>query len=143
MVVIAGICVVIYSFYFFLYSPLSNKVQEKSNQLVEKTETLAWMKKIKGAEHSVHTKENVSNSQLLTLLATQLKDNEELNFPYQLQQTSSGEIQLSFEEAPLNDFINWLGELNQNYAITIKQLDIERTKTPGITRIMIIINAAS
>lgn len=141
MVIAGGLCLIIYSYYYFLYAPLTNKVQQKSMHLIEQTETLDWMKKIKQQGHSSTTKQTVSNSQLLTLLATQLKENETLNFPFQLQQTGSGEIQLTFDEVPFKSFIAWLSKINEKYTITIKQFDIEHTKRPGVTRLMIIINA--
>ena len=61
---------------------------------------------------------------------------------YQLQQTNSGEIQLSFEQIPFNLFIEWLNNINSQYLINIKQFDVNKTATPGLTRLMIIINSA-
>ncbi|TAL65371.1 MAG: type II secretion system protein M [Legionella sp.] len=143
MVLIAGVCLVVYSFYYFIYSPLSTRVSDRSTQLVEKIDTLNWMKKIKQEHHSLKKKQNISNSQLLTLIANQLKKDNTLNFPFQLQQTSSGEIQLSFDEVPLSLFVAWLMKINDQYAISIKQFDIERTKTAGIVKLMIIINGVA
>jgi len=143
MLVLGGTSLVLYLFYLLVYAPLSNKVFAQSTQLVEKRETLQWMKKIKQEHHAIQTKKALSNSQLLTLIAVQLKENDELNFPYQLQQTGSGEIQLSFDEVPINQFLKWLAILNDGYSFSIKQFDVERSNTPGITRIMIIINAGS
>lgn len=141
MVIIAGICLFFYSFYFFLYSPLSSRVTGRSEQLIEKTETLAWMKKVRLQGHTLKSKQSISNSQLLTLIAEQLKEDETLNFPFQLQQTGSGEIQLTFEEVPIKLFIAWLATLNEQYLLSIKQFDIVRTKTAGVTRLMIILSA--
>lgn len=143
MVIIAGVCLVIYSFYYFIYSPLSTRVADRSTQLVEKIDTLNWMKKVKQEHHSLQKKQNISNSQLLTLIATQLKEENTLNFPFQLQQTGSGEIQLSYDEVPLNLFIAWFVKINNEYAIVVKQLDLERTKTAGVVKLMIIINGVA
>lgn len=143
MVILGGICLVIFCFYSFLYSPLSTRVNYGSTQLVEKVDTLNWMKKVKKENHSLQKKENISNSQLLTLLANQLKEEDTLNFPFQLQQTSSGEIQLSFDEVPFHAFINWLAKINNQYAISIKQLDMEKTKTSGMIKLMVIINGVA
>lgn len=142
MVVATALCLVAYCYYLLLYVPLSNKVTQKSAQLIEKIETLTWMQKIKQQGHSSKTKQTVDNSQLLTLLATQLKDNSTLKFPYQLQQTGTGDIQLTFDAVPMKLFIMWLAKINERYTITIKQFDIEHTETPGVTKLMIIISAA-
>ena len=46
------LCLFIYVYYLFLYAPLSNKVTQKATQLVEKTNTLAWMQKAKQQGHA-------------------------------------------------------------------------------------------
>lgn len=140
MVLGALLCVGIYIYYFFLYSPLATQVEEKEAQLVEKIQTLEWMNKVKNLKNTEPTKRSVDNGQLLTLLATQLK-NSTIHFPYQLQQTNSGEIQISFAQIPFNVFIEWLIKIDKDYNINIKQLDVNKSATPGITQLMIIINA--
>lgn len=89
MLIGTGLCLILYIYYLFLYTPLNNRVNQKSTQLVDKINTLQWMKKIKQQGRTTQTKQVVSNSQLLTALATQLKNDPTLKFPYQLQQTGS------------------------------------------------------
>nr|WP_241030244.1 GspM family type II secretion system protein LspM [Legionella anisa] len=138
------LCLFLYIYYLFLYSPLSQRVTQKSTQLVEKTATLDWMQKIRQQSRMKQTKKKtVDNSQLLTTLATHLKNDQTLKFPYQLQQTGSGDIQLTFDAVAFNLFITWLEKINQHYAITVKQFEAERSKTSGITRLMILISSAS
>ncbi|HAT2048639.1 TPA: type II secretion system protein M [Legionella pneumophila] len=140
MVIVASISLLIYGYYLLLYAPLSNQVNQKSTQLIEKTETLEWMKQVRMQKRSANRKESVDNSQLLTILASQLKNNKTLKFPYQLQQTGSGDIQLTFDAVPFQNFIQWLAKINELYSINIKQFDVERTSTPGVTRLMIILS---
>ncbi|HAT1658154.1 GspM family type II secretion system protein LspM [Legionella pneumophila] len=140
MVIVAGISLLIYGYYLLLYAPLSNQVNQKSTQLIEKTETLEWMKQVRMQKRFAKRKESVDNSQLLTILASQLKNNKTLKFPYQLQQTGSGDIQLTFDAVPFQNFIQWLAKINELYSINIKQFDVERTSTPGVTRLMIILS---
>lgn len=141
MVITAVLSLALYVYYQFIYTPLSNTVALKSTQLVEKTQTLAWMKQVRQQANSSTKKRSVDNSQLLTLLATQLKNNKTLKFPFQLQQTGSGEIQLSFESVPFQLFIQWLARINDEYTLTIKQCVVDETDTPGMTRLMIIITS--
>lgn len=143
MVLATVLTLVIYFYYQFLYTPLSNKVALQSSQLIEKRNTLAWMKTVRSKAHSTKTKQSVDNTQLLTLLATQLKNNETLKFPYQLQQTGTGDIQLTFETVPFKLFMQWLAKINDNYTITIKQFDVKQTDTPGLTKLMIILTTAA
>ncbi|HAT9729642.1 TPA: GspM family type II secretion system protein LspM [Legionella pneumophila] len=140
MVIVAGVSLFIYGYYLLLYAPLSNQVNQKSTQLIEKTETLEWMKQVRMQKRSAKRKESVDNSQLLTILASQLKNNKTLKFPYQLQQTGSGDVQLTFDAVPFQNFIQWLAKINEVYSINIKQFDVEKTSTPGVTRLMIILS---
>jgi len=142
MVIVAGVSLFIYGYYLLLYAPLSNQVNQKSTQLIEKTETLEWMKQVRMQKRSAKRKESVDNSQLLTILASQLKNNKTLNFPYQLQQTGSGDVQLTFDAVPFQNFIQWLAKINEVYSISIKQFDVEKTSIPGVTRLMIILSTS-
>jgi general secretion pathway protein M len=141
MVIGGGLCLALYLFYMLIYAPLSNKVAERSAQLTEKMATLDWMKKIKQQGPLGAKKQNVEPSKLLNLVATQLKMMDSIKLPYQLQQTSSGDVQLSFEEVPFNLFLNWLAELNKKYNISIKQFEATQTKTAGVTHILVIFSA--
>jgi general secretion pathway protein M len=137
------ICVLIYVYYYLLYTPLNTNLELKSSLLVEKKETLIWMNQIKKHQKPASTKQNISNNQLLTILATQLKESDTLKYPYQLQQTGQGDIQLTFQQVPFNAFITWLIKVNQGYSINIKQLDVNKTDTPGMTQLMVIISTLS
>lgn len=141
---IGGIlCVVLYCYYLFLYEPFANKIRLKSTQLIEKTATLAWMEQVRLTHRAAPTKKAISHTQLLTLLAKQLKEANSLKFPYQLQQTSSGDIQLTFDEVPFGALIAWLMELNQNYALAIKQFDASKLDTAGMVKLTMLISAQS
>lgn len=143
MLIGAVLCLILYCYYLFLYTPLSHQVTQKSTQLVEKIATLDWMKKIRQKNHKSKTKETVDNSQLLTILATQLKEDSTLKFPYQLQQTGSGDIQLTFDAVAFNLFIAWLEKINERYAVSLKQFNAERTPTPGVVHVMVLLSAAT
>jgi len=142
MVLGAALCIFVYIYYLLLYSPLASQVEARQVQLIEKMQTLEWLNKVKNIKSTKKVKQSVDNSQLLTLLATQLKNSTTLRFPYQLQQTSSGEIQLSFDQVPFKVFMEWLVNINNKYNINIKQFDVNKSATPGITQLMIILNAA-
>lgn len=137
----AGVVVVVfYLYYLLLYSPLSNAVDLKTKQLIEKTQTLDWMKSIQHQAKTTKPKQAITDNQLLTLLDTQLKDNKSLNFPYQIQQTGSGDIQLSFNEVPFLLFVSWLSNLNENYTIHVIQFNVEPTTSAGVVKLMIILS---
>jgi general secretion pathway protein M len=141
MVLATLLCLAGYLYYLVLYNPIVSKIEQRQTLLIEKKETLAWMNKMQKQKTTTTVKNSVDNGALLTLLATQLKENDSLNFPYQLHQTSTGEIQLTFEQVPFNLFMGWLAQINDKYYISIKQFTANKTTTPGITQLMIILSA--
>jgi general secretion pathway protein M len=142
MAIAAALALSLYLFYAVLYSPISENLTINSEQLLEKVTTLQWMKTVK-PNLAGKSKKTITNSQLLTLLAMELKTTNTLKYPYQLQQTGSGEIQLSFEQVPFQNVIIWLAKLKEDYAITIKQFNAERTPTSGLTKLLVVISAGS
>lgn len=132
MVITAILCIFVYAYYFFAYAPLKKQVLLKSEQLIEKNNTLLWMKALpKYHPNDKATFLKVDNSQLIALIAKQLKTSSISKFSYQLQQTTSGDIQLSFETVPYNTYIEWLVRINQNYSIVVKQFNSEKQAKPG------------
>lgn len=130
---------VVYLFYLLIYSPLANAVHNKSQQFLEKQETLVWMQQVRQQYKNKKAPQVLTSSKLLTVLADQLNATSFKRFPYQLQQTGVSDIQLIFDQVPYNGFITWLWSINEKYTISIKQLNIERTDTPGVVKLVLVI----
>ncbi|VEG90644.1 type II secretion system protein GspM [Legionella spiritensis] len=141
MVGVALITVTAYLFYLFIYSPLTSAVATKSKLLTEKKETLLWMQGIHQQPHTGKSPESITDSKLLTVIASQLGAGSLGKFPYQLQQTGAGDIQLSFEKVPYTHILKWLWSLTTLYTVSIKQVHIERTQTPGVIKLTLVIAA--
>ena len=132
-----GVCCGFFLLYLLLYAPLINAVHNKTQQLIEKQETLVWMQQARLQRKTAKVPQVLNNSQLLTVLADHLKSTSFHRLPYQLQQTGSGDIQLSFDQVPYNAFITWLWSISRQYAFSIKQFNAERTDTPGVVKLML------
>jgi len=132
-----GVCCALFLIYMLLYAPLINAVHNNTQQLLEKQETLVWMQQAHQQRKAMKIPKVLSNSKLLSVLADELKSTSFHTFPYQLQQTGVGDIQLSFNKVPYNDFVTWLWSVRQNYAFSIKQFNAERTETPGVVKILV------
>lgn len=130
-----------YLFYLLMYSPLTNAVHSKSQQLLEKQETLVWMQQVRHQHKNKKSPEVLTSSKLLTVMADQLNGTSFKQFPYQLQQTGVSDIQLVFDRVPYNAFIGWLWSMSEKYTVSIKQLSIERTDTPGVVKLALVIVA--
>jgi general secretion pathway protein M len=134
------LCAILYLLYFLIYSPLNASLHKKSLELAEKQETLAWMEQVKKQSTSQTTVEKIGNTKLLALLGKQLNETFKA-YPYQLQQTAGGELQLTFEKVPYNAFLLLLWNLTNHYTITLKQFSAERTETAGIVKLAVVLSA--
>lgn len=138
---LGSITALCYLFYLLVYSPLSSAVMIQSKQLIEKEETLAWMEQIRQQPKQQKKIQTLNNTKLLALIGNQLNDKAFKPFPYQLEQTGPGDLQLSFDRVPYLQVLAWLWTLNNNYAITLKQFIAERSDTAGVVKLLLIIAA--
>lgn len=136
-----SIAAIVYLFYLLIYSPLTNAVNSKSAQLLEKKETLAWMKQVEQKPRNKKERQTLSNAKLLAQIGGQLSSGSLRQFPYQLQQTGQGDIQLSFDQVPMIQFLTWLWTVNNDYAIVLKQFSAEQTETSGVVKLTVVIAA--
>jgi general secretion pathway protein M len=131
---IGSICLIAYLIYLFAYAPLQVAVTNNNKQITEKRETFAWKQQIKTTR-----KKSLSSGKLLTVISTELHENTFQQFGFQLQQTSHGDIQLTYDAVPFTLFLSWLWRLNSNYDLTISQLNTEKTATPGIVKLSLML----
>ena len=134
-----GVCLGLYLAYV-IYSSLAQAVVVNTQQLSEKKETLAWIKHVE-AQRSPQQSGLITldKSKGLTVLSQQLKTKAFHGFSYQLQQLNEDELQVSFEKVPYKICFVWLASMSKKYNITIKELHVDRTNTPGLVKLMVII----
>ncbi len=141
LVLAAGaIITVFYLFYLIIYSPLSHAVRHKTGLLAEKQETLVWIEEARKSYKKQKPRESLASSQLLTVLADHLNTTSFKQFPYQLQQTATSDIQLNFDKVPYNAFMTWFWSMNQKYALNMKQFNVFKSDVPGIVKLTMIIS---
>ena len=138
-----GVCCGFYLLYALIYAPLIDGVHDKRAEVLEKQTTLVWMQRVSQQQNATHAQKKVSTSTLLTVFARQLKTTSFHQMAYQLEQTGGGDIQLSFDAVPYTAVMVWLRGMTEAYACSIKQLNIERTKTPGGVKWMLVIRNQS
>lgn len=145
LIVVLGVsALLLYMYYIFLYQPLKTNTELQTKQLVEKTQLLQWMKTLDPQQNKRNkNKTSVDNTQLLTIVAEELQKSTLAKFTSQLQQTNTGDIQISFDLVPYNQFMIWLLKLNNNYTVLIKQFNSEKREKPGLAHVLVILSASS
>ena len=141
MLIAGGIIGITYLFYVLIYAPLTSSVFKKTIQLREKRSTLIWMKQIQHQYAQTNqVAPKVGTTELLSLIASQLQQPNFQTYPYEMKQTSSGDIEIHFDKVPYNTMIQWLQKLTQHYQTQIQSLRFEQTNTPGVVQCHLLIS---
>lgn len=129
MLVVCGFFVLIYLLYQLLWSPIVDKRDKLQLQNQAVMESLGNVRNLaaeykalkqSGAAGKSPVGANLSRIVDTSVARNQLKMN-------RFQPSSSGDVQVRFENAVFNNIVAWLYELETDYAIDVKELSI----TPG------------
>lgn len=136
LVSIGGIFLVLFLIYFFLWSPLNQKVASLRSQIRQNQDLLAWMKdtdkEIQSLEKTSAPKPNRSGGSLLSLVQKQVEHSSLSGSLSQLHQVESDSVQLTFKKVDFDKLIAWLIEVTQQEGLVITQLTVTPSGTPGI-----------
>lgn len=135
---IAGLCCVLYLFYALLFSPLVTAVVMAEQDWTDKKTTLVWMQQVAQGYSRGQAPKQVTSGNLLSVLTELLSKASFQRFPYQLEQTSNGDIQLTFAKVPYNGFIAWLDMQSKHYTLSIKTLYLNKTELPGVVKATVV-----
>lgn len=134
---VGGVICLFYLSYLLIFGPLLRAVVFKSKQLIEKKETLVWMR----SQVNVKPSQKRTEGNLLSVFSSHLKQTSFAQFPYKLQQAGEENIQLSFDEVPNAEFLTWLKNLNEHYTMTISELSAVRTRTSGVVKLHVVVTS--
>lgn len=140
-VVAAGIFSGLYLLYAVVFSPLVSAVTQSREEWREKKATLIWMQQAEKRYVGEKKPQTVTAENLLSVLTGLLAKASFHRFPYQLAQTATGDIQLTFEQVPYNAFIVWLQAQSTQYTLTIKTMDITQTDVSGVVKVSVMFSA--
>ena len=102
--------------------------------MLSKEKLLTWLRGAQQQYHAAHPITHMNASQILAIITEQLKQSSFKEFPYQLQQSGQGEVQLLFAEVPYNAYMHWVWGLSQRYGIHIQQWQVERGSMDGVVK---------
>lgn len=142
VLLVGGIIVCLYLIYLLIYSPLNNKVEhlEKDNHYQQ--ELLTWIKQAKKSNKPTQQleKQIITKDNALIKISQLINSHPTTKFPYQIQQTLSGKIQLSFEQVPFKMLMNSLIQLSKRTTIRIDQFSVFKTAKSGMVKSTIILS---
>ncbi|WP_296052379.1 type II secretion system protein M [uncultured Alteromonas sp.] len=134
LVVLSGVVIVLGIFYWGLWAPLNQSISQQSQLLETNKKLVSWVEeqsqKAAQLRRTQSAPKRVSGS--LPQLVTSTSSNHSLSISR--MQPQGDEIQVWIDEAPFNNLVSWLNEL-ETRGIVIEQLDVAEANTPGIIKV--------
>lgn len=137
---VLGVCVL----YFFIWAPLSQRVNSLRNQVHSQTALVQWMhysvRQInKVASDTTINPQPVSAADLLSTTDSSLKTNALKQYVVAFNQNEPGKITIKFNAVPFDTLSQWFTTLWQNYQIKTLQFNITPTPTKGLVAANVIV----
>lgn len=134
LVILSVVVVVIGVFYWGIWAPLNQSIEQQTKLLASNKRTITWVEEqsIRAAQlrRNQGTVKRVSGS--LPQIVTSSSSKHSLNISR--MQPQGDEIQVWIDEAPFNDVLSWLNELERD-GIIVEQLDVAETNASGMIKL--------
>ncbi len=140
ILILGGVALSVIIVFQWLLLPVIHYFHDLKSQVEHQTTLLTWMKQ---AESKINPGNNasiqqpVSDKTLLNILSISL--NEQGIQPTQVRQDGKNNVNINFHRVVFNELLLWLHQLLSEYSVTIEQLTLSQTDTPGIVQGEIII----
>jgi general secretion pathway protein M len=130
--------------YLLLWSPLDNAVSNLRNEIHHNQELLTWMmdadKRLQNLAKSGQPKQPAAVSgSLLSIVQKQINRTSLVSSLSQMHQTDSDSVQLTFQKVEFDKLISWLIELTRDQGITITQMTVTPSPTPGVVAVDLVL----
>ena len=134
LVIFSIIMLVIAFFYFIIWSPLNNALQQQKQLLDNQQDLLVWVKD--SAARAQQLRRSSKSSQPLKGSLPQVvnRTTSQHNIEISRMQPKGEELQVWIEEAPFNSVLEWLKAL-EDAGVAILQADIVESDTTGYIKI--------
>jgi general secretion pathway protein M len=133
LVIIASVVAVIGIFYFAIWSPMSNAVEEQRIAVNADKELLTWVQEQSGRAAILRqSSSKTAFSGSLTQVVNQTTRS--ANIPIARMQPQGEELMVSVDQVVFNDFIRWLDVL-ENRGVVIIQSDVSEIDELGFVQV--------
>lgn len=133
LVLCALILTVTMSFYFFLWAPLNQALEENQKALVNEQALVSWLEE-KTLRAKLLQDKGASETPSGTLTQIVNQTTRGTAIAISRMQPQGEELQVLIDSVPFNDLIEWLNTLERR-GVVISQSDIIGTNTSGIVQV--------
>lgn len=131
----AGIVLLIFAVYQFLWLPFQNQAIYLRKQIVSNEKTLLWMQTIDQRISATRGNEHAQKTSAVLLLGILQKEIESAGLQQslmQLKQNNNGMIELHFQKVQFDELMKLLIQINKQHGTDIVQMSALADPSPGI-----------
>ncbi|GLP95916.1 type II secretion system protein GspM [Paraferrimonas sedimenticola] len=135
IVAIAGALTLVAIFYWAIWSPIADARDEAQNRYKAQLRTLAHVQQVGDRIASLRASGagTQSSSGSLQSIVSRSAQNYKLNVTR--YNPSNNKLQLSMEDAPFENIVNWLVLLVNQHGVQIENIEVTETDVPGVVRV--------
>jgi general secretion pathway protein M len=146
VILVGSALVAITALYLFVFAPFYGALSAYESSVAKKKADIAWMRSVAGEVQALGaTQPMVATPTDESLVVLVDRTAREAGLSSALTgQTPSGEtgIRVRLESASFDQAVMWLGNLELSHRIAIESAQFDRTATPGLVNINLVLNRA-
>ena len=136
---IGTISILLVAFYLFLWQPFTSHISNLRTRATHQQQLLTWMKTNKTAIKQLEEQRASQsllneNMSLLTVIEQTLNKGNLTKYKYQLEQKTTNEINISFNNVTFSGLMFWLKNLWQKYEIEVKEISVNARQETDMVR---------
>ncbi len=136
MVIISALCVFVFLAHTFIARPLTERLQFYQNRLPAQQELLAWMEQASREVQRVRvTSQGLSGAagsdSPLSIISKSAKEQRISKSIKRIEPGEKEEVRLWLDGVIFADMVAWLAMLQEQFALTVGDISVERDKEPG------------
>ncbi|GAA0854930.1 type II secretion system protein M [Aliiglaciecola litoralis] len=134
LVSISGALVVIFLFYYVLWSPMNSALEKQRNLVTSKQADLAWIQKNANRAVQLRTGSDTATRFAGSLPQAVNQTASRINITISRMQPQGEELKVWVDQAPFNDVVSWLQNM-ENQGIRIINVDLAEANAPGMVKV--------
>lgn len=137
--VIGGIILGVLLIYTVLWAPFSNKVEKLEHTVQEQRALQLWIntasaeaQRLRATKSTHSTAQNIAGQSLLSVVDQAAKQDRLGSALKRIEPEGATKVRVWIEQAPFDDVVLWMGNLQNTYGVRVTNVSIDRQGTSAL-----------
>ena len=137
--VIGGIILGVLLIYTVLWAPFSNKVEKLEHTVQEQRALQLWIntasaeaQRLRATKSTHSTAQNIAGQSLLSVVDQAAKQDRLGSALKRIEPEGASKVRVWIEQAPFDDVVLWMGNLQNTYGVRVTNVSIDRQGTSAL-----------